>query len=459
MIISGTTRTLGLIGNPVEHTLSPVIHNTISELMSDGSAMKCVYVPFHVEEKLGDAVKGAHALNILGMNVTVPHKQDVMEYLSSVDDAAAVIGAVNTLVREENGYRGLNTDAEGISRELDFYGIEIEGKTVLMLGAGGASKAVAYALAKKNAGKVYICNRTLAKAQQIADCVNAHFGRDCMSAMTYEKISEIEEDELVAIQCTSVGLSPRDDECVIPDGDIFDKIAVGVDLVYKPAQTQFMKYLRAHGKPAYNGLRMLLYQGIAAYEHFTGDKVPQEVCEIAARRLEMAAGIRRPIILCGYMGSGKSTVARELSRKLGIPVIDTDERIVKTQGKSINDIFAQQGETAFRDMETELIKELIREEAGGIISLGGGMVLREENRKLLRALGPVVFLEASPEVIYKRVSGNSDRPLLAGDDLMGKIESMLKIRTPLYKDAAGICVDTDGINAAAVAECIINKLM
>ena len=141
MVINGHTRTCGLIGNPVEHTMSPLIHNTLARMLSHN----LVYVPFHVEEgKLQDAVRGACGLNILGMNVTVPYKSQVMRELAQIDPLAAKIGAVNTLVRCENGFKGYNTDMPGLYRAMCSENIQIEGQEVILLGAGGAARAVAF---------------------------------------------------------------------------------------------------------------------------------------------------------------------------------------------------------------------------------------------------------------------------------------------------------------------------
>ena len=137
---NGNTRLLGLIGNPVSHTLSPVIHNTLSELRG----LNQLYVPFQVSaEELERAVQGAYALNILGLNVTVPHKNQILNYVVGLDPAAAAIGAVNTLVRTPEGYQGYNTDMPGLLRAVQSEGIRIQGQTVVILGAGGAARAVA----------------------------------------------------------------------------------------------------------------------------------------------------------------------------------------------------------------------------------------------------------------------------------------------------------------------------
>lgn len=275
--INGATRILGLLGDPVEHTGSPAIHNFIAERMGDD----IIYVPFHVRSKhLEEAVAGAYALNVLGLNVTVPHKVEVMQHVTELDDAALDIGAVNTLVRVRGGFKGYNTDFSGFMRELDSVDIQVNGSDVIVLGAGGAAKAVIYALKKLGARDIYILNRNVEKAE-------AAFGNiKNVKVLGFSSWKEIPEEKYVGIQCTSVGLAPNEDECAIKDDGFFDLINEAVDLIYKPRETAFMKRVKEHGGRAYNGLRMLMYQAVSSYEFFTGREVPEEIVEELYRELD-----------------------------------------------------------------------------------------------------------------------------------------------------------------------------
>lgn len=272
--IKGTTRVCGLIGNPVEHSISPLIHNSLAKLTD----IDLAYVTFKVESgSVNTAVEGAYALNVLGMNVTVPHKQEVIEALKDIDPLAKAIGAVNTLVRVDGGYKGYNTDIFGLERELDDEGVKLEGNTVVILGAGGASRAIAFLCAKKGASRVYLLNRSADKAEIIAKEVNIFFGNQVVVPMSISDYASIGCEDYVVIQTTSVGLHPHDDEAVIEDEIFYARASVGVDIIYNPAETKFMKLLKAQGKPAYNGLKMLLYQAVAAYELFNDITVSKEV--------------------------------------------------------------------------------------------------------------------------------------------------------------------------------------
>lgn len=288
MKIDGKTRTCGLIGNPVEHTLSPVIHNNLAQMLG----INLAYVPFLVEEKgLSKAVEGAYELNILGMNVTVPHKSDVIAGLKEMDELAEKIGAVNTLVRCEGGYKGYNTDMSGLLRAMQTEGIHVKDEEVLLLGAGGAARAVAFLCAHQGAKKIYICNRTMNKAEAITDEIKVHMKDADIAAIRYEDIVSLPGEKFLAIQCTSVGLHPNVTDVVIGDGAIYDRIHTGVDLIYRPYETQFMKLVKKHGGKTMNGLKMLLYQGIIAFELWNGCTVTEDQAELILQKMKEELGI------------------------------------------------------------------------------------------------------------------------------------------------------------------------
>ena len=288
MTIDGYTRTCGLIGNPVEHTLSPFIHNTLAEKLSHN----LVYVPFHVEEgQVLPAISGAYALNLFGLNVTVPYKSQVMDGLIQIDELAEKIGAVNTLVRMEGGFKGYNTDMPGLYRAMSSEGIQIEGQEIILLGAGGAARAVAFLCASKNASKVYLLNRSLEKAEAVAGEVNEKTGKEVICPMALSDYHRLPNQKFLAIQATSVGLYPDVDNAVIEDEAFYRKIHTGYDLIYKPSDTRFMQLVRQQGGKAFHGLKMLLYQGIIAYELWNDLSVPEEMALEVYKVLKEKMGI------------------------------------------------------------------------------------------------------------------------------------------------------------------------
>lgn len=292
--IDGRTRTCGLIGNPVEHTMSPVIHNSLAAMMGHN----LVYVPFHVKSGLREAVEGAYALNILGMNVTVPYKSEVMNYLAGVDEKAKQIGAVNTLVRSEGGYIGYNTDMPGLYRAMKEEGIELQGADVLILGAGGVARAVALLAAEKGAKRLCILNRTIEKAKRILEEIKELLPRMLgteipeLLALPLHAYEELQGEEWIGIQATSVGMFPNSDDVIIGAEGFYKKLKAGYDLIFNPYETQFMKLTKAAGKPAYNGLKMLLYQGIIAYELWNDTQVTERQAQTVFAEMQKAMQVQ-----------------------------------------------------------------------------------------------------------------------------------------------------------------------
>ncbi len=287
--IDGYTRVCGLIGNPVEHTMSPAIHNTLAGALGEN----LVYVPFRVPEgRVREAVEGAYALNLLGVNVTVPYKSQVIPFLKEIDPLAERIGAVNTLVRTEGGFRGYNTDMPGLYRAMCRDGVRIEDGQVLILGAGGVARAVAMLLAEKGARQVVILNRTVEKAEGVAEEVNRIAGRKFAWCLALEEHERLPRGEgYLAIQATNVGMFPGVQDAVIEDAEFYRKIHTGYDLIFNPARTRFMSLVEENGGRAFNGLKMLLYQGIIAYELWTGARVGSELSERAYAEMKSAMGI------------------------------------------------------------------------------------------------------------------------------------------------------------------------
>lgn len=454
--IDGKTRLIGLMGNPVEHTLSPVIHNGISERMGIPS----VYMPFHVEaERVSDAVKGAYALNVLGMNVTVPHKNAVMKELVEIDAAAEHIGAVNTLVRLDGkgGYKGYNTDMMGLRRQIHEDGVNLCRRTVVVLGAGGAAKAVVYMCLLDGAETVYLLNRTVEKAQAIADQMNG-LGKDTtIIPKAMKDYATISEENLIVFQATSIGLSPNVDQVVLDDPAFYKKIRTGVDLIYNPATTKFMKLVMEQGGKAYNALKMLLYQGVIAYELWHNILVPQDIIEDIYVDLKRKVYPKDNYVLIGFMGSGKTTFGKALAKHCGMDFLDTDEYIEQQAGKSIAQIFQEDGEEAFRQIETETLVRLRDSLHNTVVATGGGMPLRKENARLLKEIGRVNYLTATSREIYDRVKGDTKRPLLQTENPYERIRNMMQERKPKYEAACDRVIDTNSNDIEEIMEAILKE--
>lgn len=278
--IVGKTALVGVIGWPIEHSLSPVIHNAaFAELGLDWA-----YVPLAVHpEQVSVALNGLQALNFVGVNVTLPHKQEVMRYIDQVSDAAHFMGAVNTIHNKNGDLTGYNTDASGFLNSLIEGGCQPEGLRVAVLGAGGAARAVVFALARAGAKSVVVLNRTIQRAAFLVDDLNDSFPSTVMSqALTDEALAELAGQVDLIVNTTSVGMYPDVQECPWPDDVPIPNNTVFYDLVYNPLETRLLARAREAGQITINGLGMLVHQGAIALKIWTGYEAPVTMMRAAA---------------------------------------------------------------------------------------------------------------------------------------------------------------------------------
>ncbi len=267
--VNGKTKVFGLLGNPIEHTSSPFIH----QLFYDELGYNGIYNPFFVPEgELENAILGMKGLSIKGLNVTVPYKVEVMEFLDRVDAMAMHIGACNTIVREGEDFVGYNTDWIGLKMACDHESIPIEGKDVVIIGAGGSARAIAFMCQRESANSITILNRTVEKAEAIAAKVKAVNQDVEIRTGGLDELDLVLEGS-VAIQTTSLGMHPKVDRCPIEDDEFYSKVDFIVDIIYNPKETLFMKKGSRHGAKTMNGLGMLYFQAVKAFELWTGLKL------------------------------------------------------------------------------------------------------------------------------------------------------------------------------------------
>jgi len=262
--INGLTQLVGLLGWPVAHSKSPAMHNAAFAALG----LNWAYVPLPVApDQLSTAVAGLAALGFAGANVTVPHKQAVIPLMDTLTPAAQAIGAVNTLHRVEGRWLGDNTDAEGFIRALREGGVSPAGQRVVVLGAGGAARAVVYALGMAGAAEITIYNRTPAKAQTLVNALTVHLPHTPLKARRRAAFSG--EGDLF-VNATAVGMYPHSGASPWPEGIPLPAGAAYYDLVYNPLETHFLAQARAAGGRAVAGLGMLVHQGAAAFARWTG---------------------------------------------------------------------------------------------------------------------------------------------------------------------------------------------
>lgn len=284
-MIDAKTKVLGLLAHPIGHSLSPLIQNTLATVCGENVA----YLPFEVKnpDELGAAIRGAHALGIAGFNVTVPYKEAVIPHLLGLGEEARLIGAVNTLVRTEEGYVGHNTDLAGMATMLARKNLRTEGAHILLLGAGGAARSAAVLAATGGAAELVILNRNPVRAEALAKAVRDITPSLTVRAAALEHWQELPGNDYLCIQCTSVGMWPNTEESIVEDPRFFEKLSAAADIVYTPEETKFLRLARAAGKPVAGGLAMLISQGAHAFSLWTGKRCTAEQEE---RLLTLAKG-------------------------------------------------------------------------------------------------------------------------------------------------------------------------
>ncbi|CAM3440430.1 shikimate dehydrogenase [Marinicrinis lubricantis] len=266
--IHSETKLFGVFGDPIKHSKSPIMLNrAFRETGYDG-----VYTALHVKaDKLGDAVAGIRAMNFKGANVTIPHKVEVMQYLDEIDDAARFIGAVNTIVNDNGVWKGYNTDGIGYVRSLkEETGIQLSGKQIVVLGAGGAARGVLYALAQEKPARIVIANRTPSKAAELAEHLQA-FAE--VEAVQMDELPHILKQADLLINHTPVGMHPNVEDIPI-DPDLLTPSMIVSDLIYNPLKTKLLQEAEKRGCTTHGGLGMFIYQGAYAFEYWTGLPAP-----------------------------------------------------------------------------------------------------------------------------------------------------------------------------------------
>ena len=389
----------GCIGKKLPHSFSKEIHAQLAdynyeliELTEDEIA------PFFAKK------------DFAAINVTIPYKQMVIPYLDSISPVAQRIGAVNTIVNKDGKLYGYNTDYYGMKALVERVGIDLNGRKVLILGTGGTSKTARVLAADLGATEVLTVSRKKAEAY-----------------ITYDEAVSDHCDAQVIINTTPSGMYPNCEDRPI-DISCFPRLEGLIDAVYNPLRTNLVLDAQERGIKAEGGLYMLVMQAVVAVEHFLDTAIPKETAD---RVFASIYASKENIVLTGMPGSGKSTVGKLLELD-GFSFLDTDEVIEQRCGCSICDLIKEKGEPYFRDLETEVIRE-VSSNSCRIISTGGGAILREENVRCLKRNGRVYFLNAE----LSRLQATGSRPL---SDTAEKLKRLYAERMPIYQNSADVVV-------------------
>lgn len=415
-----------VIGKSLPHTLSPEIHRALGNENYDV-----------VELESADALKRfVVQKECEGFNVTIPYKRDIMPMLDEIDAEALDVGAVNTVVMSGGRLKGYNTDVKGMTRALEMAKIEINSRHVLILGSGGTGHTANYVCRRLGAASVDTVSRT--------------------GELNYTNCYE-RKDVQVIINATPVGMFPQINACPI-DVSKYDRLEGVFDCIYNPTRTRLLNEADMRGINACGGMYMLVEQARLSHNLFMeavgGEKVGREKSEEICSKM---LGNRSNIVLIGMAGCGKSSIGRNVAKALNMPYVDTDTTIVKKAGKSIPEIFSDEGEGTFRRLEREAVKEACAK-TGRVIATGGGAPLDSESAFYMRSTGLVAYITRDAELLARK-----GRPLSCDIEA---VRRLMMEREPVYRKNADLYVKNnkniqdaaDIIVAAARARNIGNKL-
>ena len=397
----------GLIGEKLGHSFSKIIHEQLADYTYDLIPLTKEELHTFMTEKKFSA-----------LNVTIPYKETVIPYLDEIDAHTKAIGAVNTIVNRNGRLCGYNTDFFGFRYLLQNNGIDVCGKKTLVLGKGGASKAVIAVLKELGASEILTV-----------------YYKNAPHTITYQTCYEKHSDAKIIINTTPMGMYPNADDCPI-DLSRFSQLEGVADVVYNPLRTQLVLEAEKRGIKTAGGLEMLVAQAKYAVEIFLGISLPEtRIAEINRGLLQE----RSNLVLIGMSGGGKSTIGSLAAEKLGKAFVDTDEEIIKQIGMPIANYFAKEGEAAFRDIETKVIHTLSAQN-NIVISTGGGIIKNPLNVEYLKRNGHIIWLKRDADLLE---SGNG-RPLAPDQTAVRKL---YQERLPLYTEAAEAIAENNGTPA------------
>lgn len=388
----------GLLGRTLGHSYSPAIHRFLGAYSYD-----------LFEQEPENLEKFLHSGAFDGLNVTIPYKKAVIPFLDHLDETARRLGSVNTIIRRADGQlEGHNTDFYGFSEMLRASGLEVSGKKVLLLGTGGAS-VTAKAVLEDAGAKVISISRS--------------------GVNNYQNL-DLHADTRVIVNTTPVGMYPGNGEAPLDVG-LFPELEGVLDLIYNPARTQLMLDCEKRNIPAFNGLRMLVAQAKQASEFFQNTTLDDALIDSIYRHLRSDM---ENTILIGMAGCGKSTIGNLLAEQTGKIFVDADAEVEKLEGKSIPEIFSEDGEEVFRAYETKVL-EALGKSSHQVIATGGGCVTRDRNYPLLHQNGTILWIKRDPKLLP-----TDGRPLSQKTNPARLYET----RIPMYESFADRTVENSG---------------
>ena len=423
----------GLIGNPLKHSFSKEIHKKLAGYEYELCELS--------EMSFDDFMKRK---NFKAINVTIPYKQKVIPYLDFIDDNAKNISAVNTIVNDNGKLKGYNTDILGVLNTFSHFEIDVKNKSVLILGTGATSNTVYHAVASIKPHKIYKAYRENSKIK---------------GDILYSDISKLYDEINIIINTTSNGMYPHEDDELLINLSKFKNLEAVMDVVYNPLRTRFLQEAERLNIKAVSGLYMLVSQAHFASKLFLKKQNNPTIksFEQASTKDDLCVSAyneclteKQNIVLIGMPTCGKSTVAKMISEKYAYEYIDTDDLIERKINCTITNFINQNGEEKFRDIETDVIKD-IRTKNHAVIATGGGAILRDANITNLKYNGKIYFINRS----LNNLIPTPDRPLTSDTQALTR---KYNERLPIYKKACDIEIDGD-IEINERIKTIFNKLI
>lgn len=392
----------GCIGEHLKHSFSKEIHNVIADYEYEIKEIE--------SEKLDEFMTDK---KFVAINVTIPYKERVIPHLAWIDEHAKLIGSVNTIVNKKGKLYGYNTDFFGMTKLLENAGIDVQGKKVAILGTGGTCKTAVAVVKTLGAKETLIVSRIAGE-----------------NKIDYDTFLTEHTDSEIIINTTPCGMFPNNYASPI-DLTCFSKLSGVIDAIYNPLRTNLIAQAQQMRIKAQGGLYMLVAQAVKACEIFLGKTFAPDLIDKTYKKI---LAEKANIVLIGMPSCGKSTVGKILAKLLEREVIDTDKEIVKL-GREIKDIFTVEGEKAFRDIETQTIRDVSKNTCK-VIATGGGAVLREENVKALKQNGKIYFIDRPLENLIP----TSDRPLSVDKNA---IENLYNQRYSIYSSVCDVKIDAN----------------
>ena len=434
-------RLFAVTGNPVLHSRSPALFSHMLKARGIAGA----YLRLSAAD-FGEALRVGQAMGLDGLNVTAPFKDQAAALCEPGHEAVRRLGAANLLLRKGGTWLGFNTDPDGVIGALEAVHFQVQGNRMVVLGAGGAGRAAAWALRDQGADVVLV-NRGVARAREAAEEIGCEWaGLDNLRG-------ELAKAEGL-VSCLPGDVLPLEASWLHPGLTVLDA---------NYARGKVGILAAAAGCKLASGLDWLLHQALSGMELLLAETLAPALLKdaltqkpLTQKPLTQKPVLRPNVALGGLMGSGKTSAGRLLAKKLGWDFVDLDALVEERSGRSMGDVFASDGEAAFRALETEALRDACSAE-GRVIACGGGAVLSPANRELLNKHCTSIWLWSSPEVCASRLAGEA-RPLLVGTDRRSRLEDLLKERLAHYAQCADLVLESESRSPDEVAERIHGEL-